>query len=110
MQELGTAVRVERRRRQLSQAAVAAATGVSREWLSRLENGAPRLEADKVLQVLDFLGVAVVRPEEHPTRADIAKAQKVAWSMELEAQPLTEEGFQKVLRKVVQHRLTRSTA
>jgi transcriptional regulator with XRE-family HTH domain len=110
MAELGAAVRAERLRRGLSQGSVAASAGVSREWLGRLEKGAPRLEADKVLSVLNTLDIAVLPKEEQPTQRDIAKAQKVAWTMSLEAQPLTDEGFQKVLRKVVAHRLARPAA
>ncbi len=110
MAELGAAVRSERHRRGLSQAELAAAAGVSREWLVRLEGGAPRLEADKVLSILNALDIAVVPQEQQPTQSDIAKAQKVAWTMSLEAQPLTEEGFQRVLRKVVAHRLARPAA
>lgn len=110
MAELGAAVRLERHRRGLSQAELAATAGVSREWLVRLEGGAPRLEADKVLSILNALDIAVVPKEQQPTQSDIAKAQKVAWTMSLEAQPLTDEGFQKVLRKVVAHRLARPAA
>lgn len=110
MADLGSAVRAERRRRGLSQAALAAQAGVSREWLGRLENGAPRLEADKVLTVMGVLGFAVLPRDEQPTQADIAKAQKVAWTMALEAQPLTDEGFQRVLRKIVARRQSPSAA
>ncbi|MFI6831355.1 helix-turn-helix domain-containing protein [Kribbella sp. NPDC050241] len=110
MDDLGAAVRAERRRRQLSQAALAAQAGVSREWLSRLENGAPRLEADKVISVLRILGFSLLAQDEQPTQSDIAKAQKVAWTMALEAQPLTDDGFQRVLRKIVAHRIGRSAA
>jgi transcriptional regulator with XRE-family HTH domain len=110
MAELGAAVRTERHRRGLSQAALAAGVGVSREWLVRLEAGAPRLEAEKVLGVLNALEIAVLPQEELPTQSDIAKAQKIAWTMSLEAQPMTDEGFQKVLRKVIAHRVARSAA
>jgi transcriptional regulator with XRE-family HTH domain len=110
MTELGASVRAERLRRGLSQAKVAASSGVSREWLVRLEGGASRLEAEKVLSVLHTLDISIVPRQEQPTQADIAKAQKVAWTMSLEAQPVTDEGFQKVLRKVVAHRVTRSAA
>jgi hypothetical protein len=56
------------------------------------------------------LGFAVLSREEQPTRADIAKAQKVAWTMALEPQPLSDEGFQRLLRKVVARRQARSAA
>ncbi len=110
MQELGAEVRAERRRRGLSQAKLAALVGVSREWLGRLENGAPRLEADKVLGVLRALDFSVLSKNGQPTQADIAKAQKIAWTMGLEAQPISDEGFQRVLRKIVAHRLARPAA
>ena len=110
MDELGAAVRAERRRRGMSQATLAVQAGVSREWLGRLENGARRLEADKVLSVMSALDFAVLARDEQPTQADIAKAQKVAWTMALEAQPLTDEGFQRVLSKIVARRRARSAA
>ena len=110
MQELGAEVRAERRRRDLTQAELAARAGVSREWLSRLENGARRLEADKVLGVLRALDFSLLSRDEQPTQADIAKAQQVAWTMGLEAQPISDQGFQRVLRKIVEHRLARPAA
>jgi transcriptional regulator with XRE-family HTH domain len=110
MHDLGVSVRAERRRRGLSQAQLAAQAGVSREWLGRLENGAPRLEADKVLSVLGVLGFSLLAQDEQPTQADIAKAQKIAWTMGLEAQPVSDDGFQRVLRKIVAHRLAHRAA
>jgi transcriptional regulator with XRE-family HTH domain len=110
MRQLGAAVRAERRRRGQSQAALAAEAGVSREWLSRLENGAPRLEADKVLQVLSLVGISLVTAEEQVTRQDVAKAQQIAWTMSLEAQPVTDAGFQRILRKIVAHRVRNQAA
>jgi transcriptional regulator with XRE-family HTH domain len=110
MDDLGAAVRAERRRLGLSQANLAAQAGVSREWLGRLEHGARRLEADKVLSVLQVLDFSLLAKDEQPIQADISKAQKIAWTMALEAQPLTDEGFQKVLRKIVAHRVARSAA
>ncbi|HZX02856.1 helix-turn-helix domain-containing protein [Kribbella sp.] len=110
MRELGAEVRAERHRRGLSQAELAARAGVSREWLGRLEHGAPRLEADRVLAVLQVLDFSVVAKNQQPTQADIAQAQKIAWTMGLEAQPITDEGFQRVLEKIVRHRIARSAA
>jgi transcriptional regulator with XRE-family HTH domain len=110
MQRLGAEVRAERRRRGLSQAELAARAGVSREWLGRLEKGARRLETDKVLSVLQELDFSLLAREAQPTQADIAKAQKIAWTMGLEAQPLTDDGFRQVLRKVIEHRLAHSAA
>lgn len=105
--ELGAAVRAERMSRGLTQTAVAQLAGVSREWLGRLERGAPRLEADKVLRALDALDIRVVPKGERATQQDIARALKIAWTMSLEAQAVTDEGFNKVLDKVVAHRLAR---
>lgn len=110
MPELGAEVRAERRRSGLSQVQLAAQAGVSREWLGRLENGAPRLEADKVLSVLRVLGFSLLARDAQATQADIAKAQTIAWTMGLEAQPISDDGFQRVLRKIVAHRLARPAA
>jgi transcriptional regulator with XRE-family HTH domain len=110
MQQLGAAVRAERKRRRQSQAQLAAEAGVSREWLSRLENGAPRLEADKVLHVLSVVGISLITADEQVTQRDVAKAQQIAWTMSLEAQPLTDEGFQRILRKIVAHRVRNQAA
>lgn len=103
--ELGAAVRTERKRRGLTQAAVAKQAEVSREWLSRLENGAPRLEVEKVLRTLEVLDIRLVMADARPTQRDIALAQSVSWSMSLEAQPVTDAGFTALLDKVVAHRL-----
>lgn len=102
--ELGAAVRAERKRRGLTQATVAEQAEVSREWLSRLENGAPRLEVDKVLRTLDVLEIKLVAADARPTQRDIALAQSIAWSMSLEAQGLTDDGFIKLLDTIVAQR------
>lgn len=103
--ELGATVRAERKRRGLTQAAVAEQAEVSREWLSRLENGgAPRLEVEKVLRTLNVLKIKFVTADARPTQRDIAMAQSIAWSMSLEAQSLTDDGFNKLLDKIVAHR------
>lgn len=108
--ELGAAVRTARLSRGLSQVEVAASAGVSREWLGRLENGAPRLEADKVLRTLSVLDIEIVPKQQRPTQEDFAKAGRIAWTMALEAQTLTEDSFQRVLDKVVAHRLAKTAA
>lgn len=102
--ELGAAVRAERKRRGLTQAALAEQAEVSREWLSRLENGAPRLEVEKVLRTLNVLAIKLVAVDARPTQRDIAMAQSIAWSMSLEAQSLTDDGFNKLLDKIVARR------
>jgi transcriptional regulator with XRE-family HTH domain len=105
MAELGAAVRDERERRGLSQAAIGQQIGVSREWVGRLENGAPRLEADKLLRMLAALDIRIVPSSERPNQQDVIQAQKVAWTMLLEAQPISDDGFNKVLDKIVSYRL-----
>jgi transcriptional regulator with XRE-family HTH domain len=110
LKDLGAAVRAARLRRGLSQVAVARSAGVSREWLGRLENGAPRLEMDKVLRTLGVLDIEVLPRQERPTQADIAKAQRIAWTMSLEAQPLKDDGFVRILDKIVAHRLAQGAA
>lgn len=102
--ELGAAIRAERKRRGLTQAAVAEQAEVSREWLSRLENGAPRLEVEKVLRTLHVLDIKLVTADARPTQRDIAMAQSIAWTMSLEAQSLTDDGFNKLLDKIVAQR------
>jgi y4mF family transcriptional regulator len=108
--DLGAAVRAARLSRGLSQVDVATSAGVSREWLGRLENGAPRLEMDKVLRTLKVLDIEILPKQERPTQEEIAKAQRIAWTMSLEAQSLTEDSFQRVLDKVVAHRLAQTAA
>lgn len=76
---LGAAVRQERRQRRLTQADLAAIAGVSRQWLSQLENGKGSVETAKVLAVLSALGLylSVERspPAGHrPTAEDVLAA------------------------------------
>ena len=52
---LGSAVRQARRDAGLTQAELAAQAGVSRPWLSQLENGKRSVEVGKVLAVLAAL-------------------------------------------------------
>lgn len=57
---IGTAVKALRRRRGLTQAALAAKAGVSRQWLVGLEAGpAAGTELGRVLQVLDALDASL---------------------------------------------------
>jgi transcriptional regulator with XRE-family HTH domain len=65
--ELGVAVRARRREQALRIDDAAALTGVSVDLLSRLENGKGSVRLDKLLSVLDGLGLALVlAPREHP--------------------------------------------
>lgn len=59
VQELGAAVRQARSERGMTQAELAAQLGVARDWVVRLEQGHPRLEAQLVLDALDAAGVAL---------------------------------------------------
>ncbi|AYY14956.1 transcriptional regulator [Actinobacteria bacterium YIM 96077] len=59
MRDLGAVVREARRQKGLTQAELAAAVGVSREWVVRLEKGYPRLEAQLVLDALAAVGVGL---------------------------------------------------
>jgi hypothetical protein len=58
---------------------------------------------DKVLRTLGVLDIEVLPRHERPTQTDIAKAQQIAWTMSLEAQPLTDDGFRRILDKIVAH-------
>ncbi|MCB0994099.1 MAG: helix-turn-helix transcriptional regulator [Acidimicrobiales bacterium] len=58
--DLGAAVRQARRDLDLSQADLAAAAGVSRQWLSALERGKRTAELGLVLRVLDAAGLTLV--------------------------------------------------
>lgn len=61
--DFGLVVQDIRKRAALTQAEVAERAGVSRLWLSQMENGKPTVELGKVLRVLDVLGHGVlVRP------------------------------------------------
>ena len=65
--DIGPAVRARRREQSLRIDDAAALTGVSVDLLSRLENGKGSVRLDKLLTVLDGLGLTlVVVPKEHP--------------------------------------------
>ncbi|MGB6230996.1 MAG: type II toxin-antitoxin system Y4mF family antitoxin [Litorimonas sp.] len=53
-------VRTVRKAQGLRQEELAAVANVGRRFLSELESGKPTLRLDKVLDVLDALGVAIV--------------------------------------------------
>src|SRR5699024_2203721 len=57
VRDLGGLVRNARRQNGLTQAGLAKRIGVGRDWVSRLEQGHPRLEAHLVLDALDAAGV-----------------------------------------------------
>lgn len=65
--EVGPMVRARRHAQSLRIDDAAALTGVSVDLFSRLENGKGAVRLDKLLTVLDGLGMAlVVGPKEHP--------------------------------------------
>ena len=65
--DLGPAVRGRRREQSLRIDDAASLSGVSVDLLSRLENGKGSVRFDKLLTVLDGLGLAlVVAPKDHP--------------------------------------------
>lgn len=69
VRHLGAAVRAERKAQGLTQADLASRLQVSRDWVVRLEQGHPRLEAQRVLDALVVLGVPLELPDQNPTTA-----------------------------------------
>lgn len=66
MTELGMQVRAHRKQQGLRIDDAAALIGVSVDLFSRLENGAGGIRTDKLLTVLDNLGLAmVIAPKDH---------------------------------------------
>lgn len=59
VRDLGALARAERRARGMTQAELAERLGVSRDWVVRLEQGHPRLEAQRVLDALAVLGLSL---------------------------------------------------
>lgn len=72
--DMGTVVRTRRRVQSLRIDDAAALTGVSADLMSRLENGKGSVRLDKLLTVLDGLGLAlVVGPKEHPWMQSVSR-------------------------------------
>jgi transcriptional regulator with XRE-family HTH domain len=66
--DLGALVKARRREQSLRIDDAAALSGVSVDLLSRLENGKGSVRFDKLLSVLDGLGLALVAgPKDHPS-------------------------------------------
>ncbi|MGB0678373.1 MAG: helix-turn-helix transcriptional regulator [Polyangiales bacterium] len=59
VQDIGLVLRQHRRARGITQAALAARIGVSRQWLSAVERGKARAEVGLVLRALRLLGVTL---------------------------------------------------
>lgn len=73
--DLGPAVRSRRREQSLRIDDAASLSGVSVDLLSRLENGKGSVRLDKLLTVLDGLGLAlVVGPKEHPWMQSVSRS------------------------------------
>ena len=65
--DVGPTVRTRRREQSLRIDDAAALSGVSVDLLSRLENGKGSVRLDKLLSVLDGLGLALLlAPKDHP--------------------------------------------
>lgn len=65
--DLGPAIRARRREQSLRIDDAASLSGVSVDLLSRLENGKGSVRVDKLLTVLDSLGLALMLgPKNHP--------------------------------------------
>ncbi len=64
-EELGRAIRAERRQQKLRQGELAALAGVGNRFLSDLENGKPTVELGRAMLVLGMLGLTIaVRPRD----------------------------------------------
>lgn len=70
----GPAIRARRRAQSLRIDDAASLSGVSVDLLSRLENGKGSVRLDKLLAVLDSLGLALVLgPKDHPAMQPLAR-------------------------------------
>jgi transcriptional regulator with XRE-family HTH domain len=72
--DLGPAVRARRRQQSLRIDDAASLSGVSVDLFSRLENGKGSVRLDKLLTVLDGLGLALVLgPKDHPWMQSVSR-------------------------------------
>lgn len=72
--DLGPAVRARRREQSLRIDDAASLSSVSVDLLSRLENGKGSVRLDKLLKVLDGLGLALVlAPKDHPWMQSVSR-------------------------------------
>ena len=72
--DLGPVIRARRREQSLRIDDAAALSGVSVDLLSRLENTKGSVRLDKLLTVLDGLGLAlVVGPKDHPWMQSVSR-------------------------------------
>ncbi len=78
MVDVGQMVRLKRRQQQLRIDDAAALTDVSVDLFSRLENGKGTVRLDKLLQVLDAMGLCmVVASKQSEFVRDISKAKAI---------------------------------
>ncbi|MFZ6801855.1 helix-turn-helix domain-containing protein [Undibacterium sp. Di24W] len=88
MADVGQMVRLKRRQQQLRIDDAAALTDVSVDLFSRLENGKGAVRLDKLLQVLDAMGLCmVVASKQSELVRDISKVQVIT----SESSPLREQ-------------------
>ncbi|MGH8235631.1 MAG: helix-turn-helix domain-containing protein, partial [Steroidobacteraceae bacterium] len=59
-EQLGSAIRLKRKEKGLSQSALAERLGVERKWVLRLEAGNPKAEFALVLKALELVGLRVL--------------------------------------------------
>lgn len=78
MADVGAVVRTARKRLRLTQTQLAARMGVTQAWVSRLENGNPRLEAQLVLDALNVLDVPLNAGEAGAEKASSHAAENLA--------------------------------
>jgi transcriptional regulator with XRE-family HTH domain len=75
--DLGPTVRARRREQSLRIDDAASLSGVSVDLFSRLENGKGSVRLDKLLAVLDGLGLAlVVCPKDHPWMQSVPRPDR----------------------------------
>ncbi|HEY4079192.1 MAG TPA: helix-turn-helix domain-containing protein [Burkholderiaceae bacterium] len=75
--DLGPVIRARRREQSLRIDDAAALSGVSVDLLSRLENGKGSVRFDKLLTVLDSLGLALVLgPKDHHSMPSAARSER----------------------------------
>jgi transcriptional regulator with XRE-family HTH domain len=77
LKELGRIIREKRRASALRIDDAAALCGVSVDLLSRLENGKSGVSTDRVLRVLDCLGLAMLVVDKEKVARLLAAANKV---------------------------------
>ena len=89
-EQLGAAIRLKRKEKGLSQAALADELGVERKWILRLEAGNSKAELGLVLRALEALGI-------HTLLSDRSRASTGARARPAPASRL-DEVFQRVAR------------